>query len=278
MSPFKYIFLLLISIFLCSSSINENSISPGRDNDPRVLSDISKYSLFYKKSMWTMLSWFGPRNISSLAYPKSVSYFNSTNMVALTIDDGFCGKDNPNGDMTFEVIKLLEKYNAKATFFITGSHTYNTSNKDISFLLSKGHEIANHNMYDIPYKNINPRDFEDDLLKTNTLLEKFTENISNWYRAPHASISDSMHIILDKYNLTHVIGDVFANDTSIPDPDWISQFLLKNVKPGSIIIIHMPERGVREWNYQALEQLLIGLKEKNFEISTLTDVQLNNNQ
>ena len=46
--------------------------------------------------MWTMLSWFGPRNISSLAYPKSVSYFNSTKMVALTIDDGFCGKDNPN--------------------------------------------------------------------------------------------------------------------------------------------------------------------------------------
>jgi len=278
LNQFKYIFLFLISIFLCSSSINENSISLGRDNDPRVLSDISKYSLFYKKAMWTMLSWFGPRNISSLAYPKSVSYFNSTKMVALTIDDGFCGKDNPNGDMTFEVIKLLEKYNAKATFFITGSHTYNTSNKDISFLLSKGHEIANHNMYDIPYKNINPSDFEDDLLKTNTILEKFTENISNWYRAPHASISDSMHIILDKYNLTHVIGDVFANDTSIPDPDWISQFLLKNVKPGSIIIIHMPERGVREWNYQALEQLLIGLKEQNFEISTLTDVQSNNNQ
>ena len=73
MNQFKYIFLLLISILLCSSSINENSISLGRDNDPRVLSDISKYSLFYKKAMWTMLSWFGPRNISSLAYPKSVS-------------------------------------------------------------------------------------------------------------------------------------------------------------------------------------------------------------
>ena len=36
--------------------------------------------------------------------------------------------------------------------------------------------------------------------------------------------------LIKKHNLKHVVGDVFANDTSIPDASWISSFILKNVK------------------------------------------------
>ena len=273
MKRYKYItIIILTSLFFLN---NTKSINLGRTNDPRTINDISKIKLIYKKSFWTLLSWLGPRNVASLAFPKSISHMNSDTMVSLTIDDGFCGLDNPNGDMTKEVNELLEKYNAKATFFITGTHIKNTNENDINNLLDSGHEIANHNMYDIPYDDLMLSDFEKDLLETNKNLSTYTDNISNWYRAPHAAISDSMHIILDKYNLTHVIGDVFANDTSIPDADWISSFILKKVKPGSIIIIHMPEKGVREWNYKALEDILIGLSEMNLKVVTLTELKSN---
>ena len=273
MKRYKYIaIIILTSLFFLNNAHSKNL---GRTNDPRTINDISKIKLIYKKSFWTLLSLLGPRNVASLAFPKSISHMNSDTMVSLTIDDGFCGLDNPNGDMTKEVNELLEKYNAKATFFVTGTHIKNTNENEINNLLNSGHEIANHNMYDIPYDGLILSDFEKDLLETNKYLSTYTDNISNWYRAPHAAISDSMHIILDKYNLTHVIGDVFANDTSIPDPDWISSFILKKVKPGSIIIIHMPEKGVREWNYKALEDILIGLSEMNLRVVTLTELKSN---
>ena len=273
MKRYKYIaIIILTSLFFLNNAHSKNL---GRTNDPRTINDISKIKLIYKKSFWTLLSWLGPRNVASLAFPRSISHMNSDTMVSLTIDDGFCGLDNPNGDMTKEVNELLEKYNAKATFFVTGTHIKNTNENDINNLLNSGHEIANHNMYDIPYDDLILSDFEQDLLETNKNLSTYTDNISNWYRAPHAAISDSMHIILDKYNLTHVIGDVFANDTSIPDSDWISSFILKKVKPGSIIIIHMPEKGVREWNYKALEDILIGLSEMNLKVVTLTELKSN---
>ena len=273
MNHYKYIIIILLtSLFFLN---NTQSINLGRSNDPRTINDISKIKLIYKKTFWTLLSWLGPRNVASLAFPKSISHMNSDTMVSLTIDDGFCGLDNPNGDMTKEINGLLKKYNAKATFFITGSHINNTNKDEIINIIDNGHEIANHNMYDIPYNKFNANDFENDLLETNKILSEFTTNISNWYRAPHAAISDNMHIVLDKYNLTHVIGDVFANDTSIPDPDWISNFILKKVKPGSIIIIHMPEKGVREWNYKALEDILIGLSEMNLKVVTLTELKSN---
>ena len=60
--------------------------------------------------------------------------------------------------------------------------------------------------------------------------------------------------------------------TAIPDSKWIAKYILKRVKPGSILLIHMPEKGVREWNYEAIELTLKGLKEKNLKILNLSQI------
>ena len=265
-----YIFIILSTIVLPHNK--NNTLELGRDSDPKTIQDISLLKLIYKKAFWATLSILGPRNISSIAYPNSISYFDSNNSVAFTIDDGFCGLDNPEGDMTEEVRLLLKKYNAKATFFVSGTHCAHTEKNKVLILLNDGHELANHNMYDIPYDNHTIEEFENDLLITKEILEQYTPNLSKWYRAPHASINDSMHEIIKKNNLIHIIGDSFANDTAIPDAKWIAQFILKRVKAGSIVIIHMPERGVREWNYEAMELILMGLKGKNLNILNLTEL------
>ena len=55
----------------------------------------------------------------------------------------------------------------------------------------------------------------------------------------------------------------------ITDP---SKFILKKVKPGSIVLIHMPEKGIREWNFEAMELTLKGLKEKGYDIVTFSEL------
>ena len=268
-----YLFILLISPILTHESNSTNKIiSLGRDSDPKVVSDISIIKMLYKKTFWSTLSLLGARNITKIVYPNSISHMISDNAVAFTIDDGFCGLDNPNGDMTEEVRLLLNKYDANATFFISGTHCAHTNKKVVENLLNDGNELANHNMYDIPYNKHSSKDFENDLVMTNEILQTYTPNLSKWYRAPHATITDSMHITINQHGLKHIIGDCFANDTSIPDAKWIANFILKRVKPGSIVIIHMPEREVREWNYEAMELILQGLKEKEYKILNLTEL------
>ena len=262
------LFLLLASLLLSDS----NKIELGRDSDPRTVNDISKFKLLYKKTFWSSISILGPRNISKLAYPKAITHMKAVNAVAFTIDDGFCGVDNPNGDMLEDVRQLLDKYNAHATFFVTGSHTYHSDPDDIENLLIDGHELANHNMYDMPYNKLSKSEFHDDLNYTNSILKKYTDDISSWYRPPHAKISKNMYEIIDKNDLKFVLGDVFANDTAIPDPYWIAKYILNKVKPGSIIIIHMPEKGVREWNYKAMDLILDGLSKKGLDILTLSEL------
>ena len=265
----KLLIPLLILSFLFSD------IKPlGRDKDPKLTSDISYLSLLYRKAIWSTLSLPGQRFMSSLIFPESsLSHMNVDNAVAFTIDDGFCGVDNPHGCMLNEVKDLFKKYNSKATFFITGSHCNHVKFEEVNLLLADGHELANHNMYDFPYNEHNKEEFIEDLDLTDTIISKFTNNKTKWYRAPHAKLSDVMQNVIDEREMVHVISDAFANDTAIPDSKWIAEFVLKQVQPGSIIVIHMPERGVREWLYEALELTLIGLKDRELKAVTLSELE-----
>tara|TARA_B100001029_G_C15060367_1_gene457895 strand:- start:1806 stop:2708 length:903 start_codon:yes stop_codon:yes gene_type:complete len=246
----------------------------GRDNDPKKITDISKRQLFFRKLGWTITTLPGLRFMMRFLYPEStVTHFKVNNAVAFTIDDGFCGLDNSDGCMLEEVRQLFSKYDAHATFFIAGSHCQHVSIEEVNNLISDGHEIANHNIMDWSYENYTPEDFEYDLLLTKNILSNYNQDYSHWYRAPFGKLTNNIETVINKHNMTHVLPDAFAHDSFIPDPNWIAKHILKKVKPGSVILIHMPEKGVREWNYKAMELTLKGLKEKKYSILNLSEIK-----
>tara|TARA_B100001123_G_C15257825_1_gene1005389 strand:+ start:467 stop:1318 length:852 start_codon:yes stop_codon:yes gene_type:complete len=279
MQFYKYVVLLVICGLLSQpndSLLNNIDFSQklGRDKDPKVMDDISKFQMFSRKISWNMLNIPGMKFMTKLLFPKSTIASIKTNqkVVAFSIDDGFCGLDNPEGSMIRDVQELFKKHNSKATFFVSGSHCNYTSISEVHSLLEDGHEIANHSMYDWPYHKYSKEEFEHDLKKTKQILDQYSDDIPNWYRAPHGRLSQRMQSVLDEQGYTHVVCSVFANDTAIPDPKWISKFILKRVEPGSIILIHMPEKGVREWNYEAMEITLEGLKQQGFSVVTVSEL------
>ena len=253
---------------------NKHETILGRDNDPKQSSEISKLKLLIRKIIWEITTMPGLRFLTRLIYPSStISYFDVQNAVAFTIDDGFCGIDNNIGCMVNEVRQLFKSYDAHATFFVAGSHCKYSDINTINLLIEDGNEIANHNMMDWPYDNYSLEEFEYDLELTKNILSIYNQKYSKWYRAPFGKYSYSMQKVIEKKNLIHVIPDVFAHDTYIPDPYWISEHILRKVKPGSIILIHMPERGIREWNYKAIELTLKGLQEKKLKVLNLTELE-----
>ena len=272
----KFLLTLTITTLIVFASTNDyrSDLKLGRNSDPKIIQDISKTKLWFNKRIWEFLTIPGLRNWTYFLYPKeTISYIQTDEkIVAFTIDDGFCGLDNPDGCMINDVRLLFERYNSKATFFTTGSHCQNASKSEVLDLLNDGHELANHGMYDTPYNNFSKKDFENDLDQTDAILKKYTNNIPSYYRAPHAKYSKIMDIVIKERGLTHVVCDAFATDTSTPDPEWISNYIIKKTKPGSIILIHMPEKGVREWNLKAMELTLMWLKENNYKVVTLTEL------
>lgn len=86
--------------------------------------------------------------------------------------------------------------------------------------------------------------------------------------------------VLKKHCFTNVLSDCYANDAWITDAAYIAETLLTNVAEGSVVIIHMPERGFREYNLPALDAFLQGLKERGLRavsLSTLHEMAVPSN-
>jgi peptidoglycan/xylan/chitin deacetylase (PgdA/CDA1 family) len=95
-------------------------------------------------------------------------------LVALTFDDG------PHPVLTSQILDILAKHDAKATFFVAG-------NKIIRFpdLLKRevkeGHKIANHTFHHI-YGNITSTKLSSELEETDKIIKQFTKLGPSLYR------------------------------------------------------------------------------------------------
>ena len=264
---------------LAISVKKQNTSIPGREACPWQPGDLSKLDLALRKQAWSLLAKVGGRRIAPLLYPKTtVCYLDAKlhpgvkGLIALSIDDGFCGPDNPGADLVDEVREILKTYKARATFFVTGQHCEQVDRKKIKRLLKDGHELANHNLEDWYYNSDTAAQFAADLEKTNDIIEDLQGFTVPWYRAPHGMYSSTMETELRRRGMFNVMVDAFANDTNIPDKDYIIDFLLNHSHEGSISLIHMPEKGCREWNLEVLDKVLAGYGNRGLKTVTVSEL------
>lgn len=88
---------------------------------------------------------------------------------------------------TIEILRLLKKYNAKATFFSLG-----TVAEDFPKLIKKidedGHEVASHGYGHQLVYDLTPEEFAEDIKKSKQILERIIDKKVIGYRAPSWSI------------------------------------------------------------------------------------------
>jgi hypothetical protein len=78
-----------------------------------------------------------------------------------------------------------------------------------------------------------------------------------------------MEKVLDSRGLTNVMCDVFACCPIIEDGEHIGSLLSRRAQHGSIVLLHMPERGFRDWCMVALKRVLEGLQKRNLAVVTV---------
>ncbi|KAI0880374.1 carbohydrate-binding module family 18 [Annulohypoxylon maeteangense] len=111
--------------------------------------------------------------------------------VALTFDDG-------PGEYTSELLDLLEKYNAKATFFITGINNGkgeidNTSlvwPSVIRRMYSDGHQIASHTWSHADLSTVTSSRRKDEMVKNEMALRNILGFIPTYMRPPYSSCTE----------------------------------------------------------------------------------------
>ncbi|KAJ5295739.1 hypothetical protein N7508_010560 [Penicillium antarcticum] len=160
---------------------------------------------------------YGPKEIRSCAIPGTI---------ALTFDDG---PTRYTGDL----LDLLDKYDAKATFFITGINNGKGQIDDFSLpwaslierMQSSGHQIASHTWSHEDLSKITPSQRRDQLEKNEAALRNIIGSFPTYMRPPYSSCAPDTDCGVDVGKLGYhiVMYDIDTDDYKNDSPELIQR-------------------------------------------------------
>ncbi len=213
--------------------------------------------------VWMGINAFGSARISSNYHVKAFcnNPSETEKKIALTFDDG-------PSEFTLEVLELLKKYNAKATFFCIGKNI-ETHPEILQKIIDEGHLVGNHT-----YSHSKFFDFYtyptimEELQKTDRILEKFTSKKINFFRPPYGVTTPSIRRAL-KFTKHKVIGwNIRSLDGGTKNQDLILNRIKKRVSPGGIVLLH----DTAPHSVFVLEQFLQFLQQNNYEAVSIEEL------
>ncbi len=150
--------------------------------------------------------------------------------IALTFDDG------PDPVYTAKLLDLLARYNAKATFFVVGSHA-ETQPELLKRMAEEGHIIGVHNYVHKSNWIMRPRTVKRQIDRTNDIIEAATGKRSIYYRPPWGIVN-----LFDYSNLGHmqiILWSALFGDWRIRvGAKRMEKRLMKKLRPGEVLLLH----------------------------------------
>ena len=210
------------------------------------------------------LYWPGPAiSFFQSTTDEAVFYFDTDEpIVALTFDDG------PDPVATPAILDELKKHGATATFFVIGGRI--PGNEAIlRRMVDEGHELGNHGMREEPAIELSPEAFEATVDSAQVVLATF--DTTRWYRPGSGFFDGPMLQAVNERGLKMVVGSVYPFDTVIESPEFAASFILRNIRPGSVVVLH--ENGANgERAVQTLRIILPELRKRGYRVGSLSSV------
>lgn len=168
----------------------------------------------------------------------------------LTFDDG------PHPTITPQVLEILKKFNAKATFFCIGNNV-NKYKETFELVKKEGHAVGSHTFNHERGWKTKTKDYVNSVIEANALIQ------SPLFRPPHGRIKFSQIRNLKK-DFQIVAWTVISYDWDKSlSPDDCYNNVIKNAGDGSIIVFHDSEKAVNNM-IPALTKVLEYYTDKGF--------------
>lgn len=181
--------------------------------------------------------------------------------IAVTFDSTW-GENN-----TDEILRILKKYDAKATFFLVGRWVEDFSNeaKDIS---EYGHEIGNHSYKHSDFTKISKEEMVKEIKEGDEVIKKITGSIPILFRVPSGSYNDEAIDTINANNHICIQWDVDSIDWKSQGEEIEYNRVMKKVKPGSIVLFH---NGAK-YTPKTLERVLANLSEQGYQFVSISNL------
>ncbi|MBN9654652.1 polysaccharide deacetylase family protein [Halobacillus sp. GSS1] len=147
--------------------------------------------------------------------------------VALTFDDG------PHPEVTRQILDVLDKYKAKASFFMIGKRVgyYPEVVREVS---ERGHEIGNHTWNHPRLGRMSDEQINQQISSTQTILEQVTGQKVDLLRLPFGNLPSANY--QEEGNV--VPWTIYSEKWEDLPPEAIAEDILSKVEGDSIILLH----------------------------------------
>ncbi|AIP99946.1 polysaccharide deacetylase family protein [Ornithobacterium rhinotracheale] len=181
--------------------------------------------------------------------------------VALTFDDG-------PSDYTPQLLDILKENNVKATFFVLGKSAQ-VQQKTIQRAYSEGHEIESHTWDHKDLKKLSAAKVQEEVDRTDDVLEELIGKRSDYLRPPYGSISPTVKKVVKK---PFILWNIDPEDWRIKNSKIVAERLSK-AEPNAILLAH----DIHKTTVEAIPEVIKNLKAKGYHFVTVAQLLADQN-
>ena len=183
--------------------------------------------------------------------------------VALSFDAAWGNED------TREILDILKKHDIHVTFFMTGGWVENYPD-DVKAIYEAGHDLGNHSENHKNMSQLSEEEKTQELMNVHNKVKELTGVEMNLFRPPYGDYDDAVILNATKNGYYTIQWDVDSLDWKDYGVDSIIDTVVnhKNLGNGSIILCHNGAKYTKD----ALEDVITGLKEKGYEIVSVSEL------
>ena len=178
--------------------------------------------------------------------------------VALTFDDG-------PSTYTDDLLDLLKKYDASATFFVIGNKVEIYS-ETMRRMVREGNEVGNHSYNHKWLTKVSEEEFLNQINQTQQIVKKITGFTPRLMRPTYGAVNQSLR---KRSKLKVIMWDVDTRDWESHNISTIVKKTINSTKDGSIILMH----DTKKQTITILEKLLKQLKSDGYQFVTVSELE-----
>ena len=183
--------------------------------------------------------------------------------VALSFDAAWGNED------TQTLIDILDRYGVHSTFFVVGDWV-DKYPESVKALADAGNDVINHSSDHAHFSSLSDQQIAENITACNEKIAAVTGVTPALFRCPYGEYDDHVIQGVQALGMTAVQWDVDSLDWKGLSAQEITQRVLQQIKPGSIVLFH----NAAEHTPEALPGILASLQKDGYTILPISQLLL----
>ena len=180
--------------------------------------------------------------------------------IALTFDDG-------PGPYTEKLLDILDKYDAKATFFLIGSKVSARANT-LRRMQSRGHQLGNHSWSHPELNKVSAEQLASEIDQTNNAIKQAVGTKPNIIRPPYGAFNRAVLEQFRQRGMSAVVWSVDTRDWADRNSEIVCSRAIAGARNGAVVLMH----DIHPTSVNAVPCILNSLKQQGYSFVTVQNL------